>query len=79
MAGLDPRAPFSPGRLDYVLHRGGALSLEQAFTSDAEDLSAEALELLSIHASDSRTSDHLPLVADFSLRRPASEAPVTAT
>ena len=75
---MDPRAPFSPGRLDYVLYRGGALNLEQAFIFDAEDLSAEALELLGIHASDSRASDHLPLVADFSLRRPASEAPVTA-
>ncbi|MCY3808705.1 MAG: endonuclease/exonuclease/phosphatase family protein [Gemmatimonadetes bacterium] len=75
---MDPRAPFSPGRLDYVLYRGAMLSLERAFIFDAEDLSAEALTLLGIHASDSRASDHLPLVADFSLRRPASEAPLTA-
>jgi len=66
--GLDPRDPFSPGRLDYALYRGGVLSLERAFIFDAEDLSAEALELLGIHASDSRASDHLPLVADFSRR-----------
>ena len=66
--GLDPRAAFSPGRLDYVLYRGGALSLERAFIFDAKDLSAEALELLGIRASDSRASDHLPLVADFSRR-----------
>lgn len=66
--GLDPRDPFSPGRLDYMLYRGGVLGLERAFTFDAEDLSAEALELLGIHGSDSRASDHLPLVADFSRR-----------
>ena len=66
--GLDPRDPFSPGRLDYILYRGSVLGLERAFIFDAEDLSAEALELLGIRASDSRASDHLPLVADFSRR-----------
>ena len=76
--GLDPRAPFSPGRLDYMLYRGSVLSLERAFIFDAEDLSPGALELLGVRASDSRASDHLPLVADFSLGRPASEAPLTA-
>ena len=71
--GLDPRDPFSPGRLDYMLYRGGVLRLERAFIFDAEDLSAEALELRGIQASDSRASDHLPLVADFSLRRPVAD------
>ena len=66
--GMDPRTPFSPGRLDYMLYRGGVLSLERAFIFDAEDLSPEALELLGIHASDSRASDHLALVADFARR-----------
>ena len=70
--GLDPREPFSPGRLDYMLYRGRVLRLERAFIFDAEDLSPDALALMGVRATDTRASDHLPLVTDFSLRRPVA-------
>ena len=57
--------PFSPGRLDYLLYRGGVLRVERAFLFDAADLSAHARESLGILASDTDKSDHLPLVVDF--------------
>jgi len=60
--------PFSPGRLDYLLYRGSALHLERAFVFDASDLSPVAQERLRIRESDTLASDHLPLVADFTVR-----------
>ena len=60
--------PFSPGRLDYVLYRGSVLRVERAFVFDAADLSPDALEQLRIRESDTRQSDHFPLVVDFTFR-----------
>ena len=60
--------PFSPGRLDYVLHRSSVLQVERAFVFDAADLTPEALERLRIRESDTLQSDHLPLVVDFAFR-----------
>lgn len=64
--------PFSPGRLDYVLYRGGALKVERAFVFDAADLSARARETVGIAESDTGASDHLPLVVDFRVRAAAA-------
>ncbi|MDE2805733.1 MAG: endonuclease/exonuclease/phosphatase family protein [Gemmatimonadota bacterium] len=61
--------PFSPGRLDYLLYRGTALQVEQAFLFDAADMSASAQETLGILESDTGKSDHLPLVVDFGVER----------
>jgi hypothetical protein len=64
-------APFSPGRLDFVLISGTTLSVKRAFPFEAEEISEDLLGLLGVHSDDSRrTSDHLPLVVDLSVRMP---------
>ena len=60
--------PFSPGRLDFVLYRGGVLRAQRAFVFDAADMTAEALRELGLRGSDTDHSDHLPLVVDFRVR-----------
>ena len=62
------RDPFSPGRLDYILHRGAVLHIERAFVFDAADLSPVALQVLGVREPDTLESDHLPLVVDFRVR-----------
>ena len=66
--GTRPTDPFSPGRLDYVLYQDATLQVERAFVFDAEDLSADARQQLGLRESDTRQSDHLPLVVDFRVR-----------
>jgi endonuclease/exonuclease/phosphatase family metal-dependent hydrolase len=62
--------PFTPGRLDFVLVSGTSLSADRAFVFDASELSDDLLEQLGVNREDQRvTSDHLPLIVDFSLRR----------
>ncbi|MDE2974310.1 MAG: endonuclease/exonuclease/phosphatase family protein [Gemmatimonadota bacterium] len=60
--------PFSPGRLDHVLYRASVLRVERAFVFDAADLSPAAIKQLRIRESDTRQSDHFPLVVDFAFR-----------
>ena len=60
--------PFSPGRLDYLLYRGGVLEVERGFLFDAADMSESARETLGILESDTEKSDHLPLVVDLRVR-----------
>ena len=60
--------PFSPGRLDYLLYRGGVLEVDRAFVFDAADMSPVARGALAILESDTDKSDHLPLVVDLRVR-----------
>ncbi len=60
--------PFSPGRLDYLLYRGGVLEVDRAFVFDAADMSLAARDALAILESDTEKSDHLPLVVDLRVR-----------
>lgn len=60
--------PFSPGRLDYLLYRGGVLEVDRAFVFDAADMSLAARDVLAILVSDTQKSDHLPLVVDLRVR-----------
>lgn len=60
--------PFSPGRLDYLLYRGGVLEVDRAFVFDVADMSLAARDALAILESDTRKSDHLPLVVDLRVR-----------
>ncbi len=60
--------PFSPGRLDYLLYRGGVLQVDRAFVFDAADMSLAARDALAILESDTEKSDHLPLVVDLRVR-----------
>lgn len=60
--------PFSPGRLDYLMYRGGVLKVDRAFVFDAADMSPVAREALAFLESDTEKSDHLPLVVDLRVR-----------
>jgi endonuclease/exonuclease/phosphatase family metal-dependent hydrolase len=64
----NPEAPFAPGRLDFLLVPAGAVEVVDAFVFTTEDLSPDALRSLGLEVTDSRVSDHLPVVADLRLR-----------
>lgn len=68
--GADALPP--PGRLDWLLYSDVKLEPVGAFVFEAADLSPEWLRVHGLEADDSdraRTSDHLPIVADFRWRR----------
>ena len=67
---LSASARFAPGRLDWLLYSGSSLELLDAFVFDASDLSPYWLTYYGLSGDASlRTSDHLPVVADFKWRR----------
>ena len=62
----DPRQPFVPGRLDFLLFADSALKQQGAFVLDAGDLSQRWLQTHRIRPRDTAVaSDHLPLVVDL--------------
>jgi endonuclease/exonuclease/phosphatase family metal-dependent hydrolase len=63
----NPRSPFTPGRLDWVLHGGARGALATAFLFDSQRLSEAGRRRTKIEAGDTDQSDHLPLVVDFRL------------
>ncbi len=75
----DEGSDFPAGRLDYVVYTDSALELDNAFVLFTPDLSGEALTAAGLLATDTNTtSDHLPVVADFTPVRStgaASRAP----
>jgi len=65
-------AKFPPGRLDWMLYSDKSLEVLHAFVFEAADLSPEWLKAHGLQPDDSdpsRSSDHLPIVADFRWRR----------
>ena len=68
-------SPFSPGRLDFIIYTDSAIKLEKSFVLRTDELSADTLNAYGLVASDTRlASDHLPVVADFSLEAGALTA-----
>jgi len=65
----DPREPFVPGRLDFVLHDKAALQAVGAFVFDARDLARRWLARHGLLVEDTTISDHLPIVVDLSWRK----------
>ncbi len=61
----NPRSPFTPGRLDWVLYGGVGGAAAKAFLFDSQRLSAAGRRATGIQADDTDQSDHLPLVVDF--------------
>ncbi len=59
---------FSPGRLDLIAYDAGTLGVRNGFVLDSRELSSGARALLGLESADSAASDHLMLVADFTLR-----------
>lgn len=66
-------SPFSPGRLDYLLHPDARTTVAAAFVLDAGLLSAAERSKHGLEEADARASDHLPLVVDLKAK-PAEPA-----
>ncbi|MCH8928744.1 MAG: endonuclease/exonuclease/phosphatase family protein [Candidatus Marinimicrobia bacterium] len=61
-------SPFSPGRLDYIIYTDSVLKMEKTFVLRTEEMKSDTLSLYGLMLDDTRfASDHLPVVADFSL------------
>lgn len=61
----NPEEPFTPGRLDFLLHHPGMTALAGGFVFRAEDLSPAWRERHGLRAESSRVTDHLPVVTDL--------------
>ncbi len=60
-----PRASFSPGKLDYIVHSTGTLIPKNGFLTNSELLNQIELSQLKLDAADSKISDHLLITVDF--------------
>jgi hypothetical protein len=56
-------------RLDYIYYQESRLTLRNAYTVNTETMPADFLLANNLTASDSRASDHLLMIADFSPRQ----------
>lgn len=73
----NPGSSFASGRLDYIIYSGSVLKLENSYVLNTEFLDIEVLNDFRLNSEDSRNaSDHLPLIADFSLRDISSMAEI---
>ena len=62
-------SPFSPGRLDFIIFTDSAIELEKTYVLRTEGLIPDTLTEYGLMVADTRfASDHLPVVADFSLQ-----------
>lgn len=63
------RAPFYPGRLDWILYSDSRLWERRSYTLDTRTMNPPTLEANGFEWGDTpRASDHAPVVADFSWR-----------
>lgn len=65
---LDDKSPFLPGRLDYLLFSDSTAEVVASFVLDTQRLSFESLARSGLDATDSRGSDHMPIVVDLRIR-----------
>jgi exonuclease III len=65
----NPNSSYASGRLDYIIYSGSVINLENSYVLNTELLDADVLNNFRLNAEDTQNaSDHLPLIADFSLR-----------
>jgi endonuclease/exonuclease/phosphatase family metal-dependent hydrolase len=65
----DPRQPFVPGRLDYLLYGDVALVATGAFILDGEDVAERWRRASGLEPTDvAQVSDHMPVVLDLAVR-----------
>lgn len=64
----NPRGPFPPGRLDWVLYSASTLEQVGGMIVDGDRLAPAVLAAAGIEAGDTRITDHLPLVVDLAFR-----------
>ncbi|MFT7592122.1 MAG: endonuclease/exonuclease/phosphatase family metal-dependent hydrolase, partial [bacterium] len=61
---------FSPGKLDYILYTGSNLKLDNTYTLYTPGLPQDSLNAYKMQSRDVViASDHLPVVADFTLKK----------
>lgn len=60
--------PFAPGRLDWVVYSDGPLEHTGGLVLDTESLTGATLLRHGLQRTDTRVTDHLPLVARFRVR-----------
>jgi len=65
----DADSRFPPGRLDYLLVSDASADLVRTFVFDTARLSVRSLAAIGLDPSDSRASDHMPVVVDVRLRQ----------
>lgn len=64
----DTTSSFTPGRLDWMLYSPAFLEVTKSFVLDSSDLDSNTLLANDLRSEDTRElSDHLPLVADFTI------------
>ncbi len=75
----DEGSSFTPGRLDFMIYSGSNLELKNSYTLFTPGLSQDSLDVYDIWSNDVVfASDHLPVVADFELRRLSNQDLITA-
>jgi exonuclease III len=64
-----PSSGYNPGKLDYILYTDSQLKLTNTFAISSERMGQDLLQDFQFEANDhtTRASDHLALIADFSL------------
>lgn len=72
-----PFSSFAPGRLDYIIYTDSQLKAEKAFVLEPQEIPNDKLAALNLFKTDGLFSDHLPVVADFSLLGTTSTNGVT--
>jgi endonuclease/exonuclease/phosphatase family metal-dependent hydrolase len=66
----DVDSSFTPGRLDWMLYSPESLEVTKCFVFDTSDLLEATLTENELNSEDTaKLSDHLPLVADFKIRK----------
>ena len=59
---------YAPGKLDFIFYSGSVMEEMHSYTLDTESMPQDALEMYGLNQEDCGiASDHLPIVADFSL------------
>ncbi len=62
----EPRSPFTPGRLDWLLYSASSMTVDRGFVLDVTDLTPKWLDRHNLLFSDTLSaSDHFPVVADL--------------
>ena len=65
----DEGSSYGPGRLDFIIYSDSVLALKKSFVLRTESMSDEQLALGALERDVTSTaSDHLPVVADFTIR-----------
>jgi endonuclease/exonuclease/phosphatase family metal-dependent hydrolase len=65
----DPKTPFPPGRLDFLVYTDATAEVVNAFVLDTARLSEKALARMGLDRTDTAASDHLPVIVDLKPRK----------